>query len=111
VCAGIRLIQQSRGQLSSAALSEKLSVTTKSLERKFSEYIGKTPKQFIRLIRFQAALADLGSTSQISFTEYAYRNGYFDQAHFIKEFKSFTGFTPREFHLRYPDFSLDGVSC
>jgi AraC-like DNA-binding protein len=111
VDAGIRFIKQSRGQLSSATLSEKLSVTTKNLERKFSEYIGKTPKQFIRLIRFQATLADLGSTQQISFTEHAYRNGYFDQAHFIKEFKSFTGFTPREFHLRYPDFNLDGESC
>lgn len=104
---GVQLIKQSRGQISANLLAEKLTTTPKSLERKFSNHLGKTPKQYIKLVRFQETLNDFSKHRNIHLTEYAYRNGYFDQAHFIRDFKRFTGYTPGEFVEKYPDFSVD----
>jgi AraC-like DNA-binding protein len=104
---GIQLIKQNRGQMTAIRLCEKLSVTPKSLERKFSNHLGKTPKQYIKLIRFQETLNDFSMHKNIHLTEYAYRNGYFDQSHFIHDFKTYSGYTPKEFVEKYPDFSVD----
>jgi AraC-like DNA-binding protein len=103
---GVELIKQSRGQISAHLLSEKLAVTPKSLERKFAGKLGKTPKQFIKLVRFQETLKDFSVNKYINLTEYAYRNGYFDQSHFIHDFKTYSGYTPKEFFAKYPDFDL-----
>lgn len=104
---GIQLIKQSRGQITANNLAEKLIITPKNMERKFSNHLGKTPKQYIKLIRFQETLKDFSTHKHSSLTEYAYRNGYFDQAHFIRDFKSFSGFTPKEFVAKYPDFCVE----
>ncbi len=108
---GVELIREFKGQISANSLSDKLSVTLKSLERKFSCRLGKAPKQYIKLIRFQETLRDFSSDKNINLTEYAYRNGYFDQSHFIREFKTYSGYTPGEFFSRYPHFSMDGDHC
>jgi AraC-like DNA-binding protein len=105
--AGVQLIAQSRGQLTATKLSEHLSVTPRNLERKFSTYLGKSPKQFIKLVRFHATIADITSDKRINLTEYAYRNGYFDQSHFIKEFKALSGYTPKDFVERYPECNVN----
>ena len=60
----VEIITQSRGQIRSSDLSKKLSVTNKSLERKFSSYLGKTPKQFIRIVRFQSVIQNI--TARVS---------------------------------------------
>lgn len=100
--AGIELINQSRGQISASFLSEKLCITPKTLERKFSAMVGKTPKQFIKIVRFQSVLAMFSNANGMISTEMAYENGYFDQAHFIKDFKSFTGYSPKDFFKNHP---------
>ncbi|MBN1118667.1 MAG: AraC family transcriptional regulator, partial [Bacteroidales bacterium] len=82
----------------------------KTLERKFAKYLGKTTKQLIKLIRFQEVLHDFGCTNELNLTEHAYNNGYFDQSHFIHDFKSYTGYTPKEFSAKYPNFNLNGDS-
>lgn len=94
---GIDLIRKAKGQIHARALSEALFVTPKSLERKFSALLGKTPKQYIKLVRFQEVLRDLSRNQTLSFTEQAYQSGYFDQSHFIHDFKNYSGFTPGEF--------------
>lgn len=98
---GIEVIKNSKGQATALSLSNYLSVSPKSLERKFSQYLGKTPKQIIKLIRFQTVVSDLSVNLDMNLTEYAYLNGYFDQAHFIKDFKALSGYTPKEFRDRY----------
>jgi AraC-like DNA-binding protein len=94
---GIELINQSKGQISAATLSEKLFITPKTLERKFSTMVGKTPKQFMRIVRFQNIINTFSAANSTILTEIAYANGFFDQAHFIKDFKSFSGYTPKDF--------------
>jgi AraC-like DNA-binding protein len=98
---GIELINQSQGQISAATLSEKLCITPKTLERKFSVMVGKTPKQFIKIVRFQNILNTFSVANSVSLTEIAYASGYFDQAHFIKDFKSFSGYTPKDFFANH----------
>jgi len=108
---GIDIIKSRKGQINAASLSEILCVTPKTLERKFSQYLGKTTKQFVKLIHFQEVLLDFSTRKNISLTERAYNNGYFDQAHFIRDFKAFSGFTPKKFTARYPDFDYSSEYC
>lgn len=68
----------------------------RQLERKFRKQIGLSPKQLGKVLRLQAALKMMLSEDQ-SLTNIAYEGQYFDQAHFIKDFKEFVGTTPGEF--------------
>lgn len=108
---GVEIVKNCKGQTNSRYLSDCLYTTPKTLERKFSKYLGKTTKQVIKLIRFQEILQDLGRNKNVSLTECALRNGYFDQSHFIKDFKTYSGYTPKDFLVRYPDFNMNGESC
>jgi AraC-like DNA-binding protein len=108
---GIRLIQESSGHISAAGLAQRLSVTSKTMERKFAAYIGKTPGQYAKLIRFRRILAGFDGKQKLSLTEHAFMNGYFDQAHFIHDFKKYSGYTPREFLTAYPNFDVNEYSC
>lgn len=63
------------------------------IQRLFNEYIGVTPKELQKIHRFHASLRQL-NTLRATLTSVAYHCGYADQAHFIREFKSFTGITP-----------------
>jgi AraC-like DNA-binding protein len=93
----VNLINQSKGQIFASDLSKKLLLTNKSLERKFSVLLGKTPKQYIRIVRFQGVIDRLSNPQNWKLTQLAYESGYFDQAHFIKDFKTLSGYTPKEF--------------
>ncbi len=67
----------------------------RQLERKFKKHIGISPKQLGRIIRLQTALKLILSEDQ-SLTRIAYESDYFDQSHFIKDFKEFIGSTPKQ---------------
>ena len=108
---GVDFIKSCKAQTTASSLSDSLSITTKSLERKFSQYLGKTTKQFIKLIRFQEILQDFSVNKNISLTQLAYNNGYFDQSHFIRDFKTYSGYTPKEFITKYPDFNINHDFC
>lgn len=108
---GVEIVKNCKGQTNAKYLSDCLYISPKTLERKFAKYLGKTTKQLIKLMRFQEVLHDFSCVNELSLTEHAYKNGYFDQSHFIHDFKSYTGYTPKEFYTKYPDFNLDGESC
>lgn len=93
----VSLINRCKGQISSEILSKQFEISTKNLERKFSTFLGKTPKQFIKIVRFQQVLKSFSEINRRNLTQLAFDNGYFDQAHFIKDFKSLTGYTPKDF--------------
>ena len=69
----------------------------RQLERKFGKQIGISPKQLGKVIRLQSALKMLLNEEEESLTNIAYKSEYYDQAHFIKDFKEFTGISPKEF--------------
>jgi AraC-like DNA-binding protein len=69
----------------------------RQLERNFVKQIGVSPKQLGKLIRLQTALKMLLSDKADNLTNIAYESEYYDQAHFIKDFKEFTGINPKDF--------------
>lgn len=69
----------------------------RQLERNFNKQIGVSPKQLGKVIRLQTALKMLLNKKTENLTDIAYESEYFDQAHFIKDFKEFTGINPKEF--------------
>ena len=94
----VETIMTANGQLSVNELSEQTNINRRQLVRKFSSTIGLSPKQLSKTIRLQATLKMLLSKQFTSLTALAYENEYYDQAHFIKDFKELTGYTPKEFY-------------
>ncbi|WP_262245561.1 AraC family transcriptional regulator [Parapedobacter soli] len=69
----------------------------RQLERQFVKQIGISPKQLGKVIRLQTALKLLLNKKEGTLTQIAYKSEYYDQNHFIKDFREFTGTTPKEF--------------
>lgn len=69
----------------------------RQLERKFLKQIGISPKQLSKVLRLQTALNMMLVRKVETLTEIAYESEYYDQAHFIKDFKEFTGTNPKDF--------------
>lgn len=91
----VKLIYQRKGTIRINELLEKLFISQSPFEKRFRKVVGTTPKKFASIIRFNAVLDQLSPTK--SLTEIGYENNFFDQAHFIKDFKRFTGQTPEHF--------------
>jgi len=91
-------ILTTNGQISVADMSKKNHIHRRQLARKFSSAIGLSPKQLSKTIRLQTTLKKLLTEKGLKFTDLAYDNEYFDQSHFIKDFKEFTGVSPKEFY-------------
>lgn len=94
----IEIIFDANGQFSVTEFSKNNNINRRQLARKFSSTIGLSPKQLAKTIRIQTTLKALLNEEHASLTDLAYQNEYFDQAHFIKDFKEFTGITPKEFY-------------
>ncbi|MEP0987384.1 AraC family transcriptional regulator [Ekhidna sp.] len=76
-------------------LSENSGYSQKHFIGLFKKYLGLTPKGFQKIMRFQKVVKDLESVKTINWTQLALDCGYYDQAHFINEFKTFSGFNPQ----------------
>ncbi|MYZ59119.1 AraC family transcriptional regulator [Elizabethkingia anophelis] len=69
----------------------------RQMERKFLNQVGISPKQLGKVIRLQTALKIMLNNPDETLTKIAYESEYYDQAHFIKDFKEFTGVIPKHF--------------
>ncbi|GEP98209.1 helix-turn-helix domain-containing protein [Chitinophaga cymbidii] len=69
----------------------------KKLERKFNQVIGLTPSELLKIQRFNKAILTMYSCRFPSLTEVAYACGFYDQSHFIREFRQLSGHSPRQF--------------
>jgi len=78
-------------------ISEKVNISQRQLERKFAELIGVSPKQYLRLTRIKKVIQMIEHNQSLNLTDIAYYCGYFDQAHFIKDFKHITDQTPSSY--------------
>lgn len=91
----VKLIYQTNGTIRIKELNEKLFISQSPFEKRFRKVVGTTAKKFASIVRFNTVLDNLNNTK--SLTEICYENNFFDQAHFIKDFKQFTGDTPENF--------------
>jgi len=78
---------------SAAALADETGVGLRTLQRRFMEHVGVSPKQHLRWLRFERARQLLLRSDRRS-VEIAMAAGYSDQAHFVREFRRFAGVTP-----------------
>ncbi|EWH00201.1 hypothetical protein Q427_20865 [Halomonas sp. BC04] len=93
--ASLDWLQRRHGRGSIAALVDALPFGQRRLERMFQHHVGLSPKRYARLLRVARSreLIKRGGANA-SLTDTAFTAGYFDQAHFIHDFKAVTGFTP-----------------
>ena len=80
-----------------AGIGEEINISTRHFQRNFKKAIGVTPKYFHRLSRFQTTLKHLLLDKKRQYLHDALDNGFYDQSHFINEFKCFVGEEPLSF--------------
>ncbi|MGB1285487.1 MAG: AraC family transcriptional regulator [Aggregatilineales bacterium] len=85
------------GSLSIKELMKDDASKRRQLERKFTAQVGISPKQLCKVIRLQTVLKMMLNQPFESLSRIAYDGAYYDQAHFTRDFKEFTGMTPGEF--------------
>jgi AraC-like DNA-binding protein len=78
-------------------LGRHFKISERQLERRFKSSIGLSPKQFLRTTRFEKALRLIGESKFKNLSDIAYHLNFTDQSHFIKDFKEFSGFTPKAY--------------
>ncbi len=84
----VKHIVQYEGLVSVESLLQMLFVSERTLERKFNHTVGITPKRFIDIVRLNMSAKRLQRLKEKHrLAGVAYESGYFDQAHFIKDFK------------------------
>lgn len=91
----VKRIYQSNGTIRIKELTQQLFISQSPFEKRFRKVVGTTAKKFASIVRFNAVLENINNTK--SMTEIGYENNFFDQAHFIKDFKQYTGSTPENF--------------
>jgi AraC-like DNA-binding protein len=95
-----RMIVENMGLAAIDRVTETLAVNERTLERRFQQKLGLSPKRFSRIIRFQNFLNAARTERSGSILDTALSFGYYDQAHLIREFKEFSGKTPLAFFGR-----------
>lgn len=75
-------------------LADHIGISSRRFIQLFSNEVGLTPKLFARVRRFQQVLQQIRAGADFSWADMAANCGYFDQAHFIHDFKEFSGINP-----------------
>jgi AraC-like DNA-binding protein len=82
------------------ALTKEIGYSQKHFIDMFKSAVGVTPKAYLTILRFQRAIQEIERLRCIDWSHFALDCGYYDQAHFIHDFKRFSGFTPNEYLSR-----------
>lgn len=97
----LEIIENSKGQIKAQDIAHEVCLGIKQLERTFLKYVGINPKKYASIVRFQNVIQMRRKHKNSSMFQLAFDNGYYDQAHFIHDFKSFTGLSPKEFFIDF----------
>ncbi|PJJ59955.1 AraC family transcriptional regulator [Hymenobacter chitinivorans] len=94
-------IRNQHGQVALEDLARAAQLSRRQLERRFVAEVGITPKLYARIARFNHVFQLLEQEPLLPWPDISYQCGYFDQAHFIREFRSFTGEAPGHYLQQY----------
>ncbi len=92
-----KIMLHNAGQIPISELANKTGTSVSRLERHFQRQTGLTPKVYSNILRFNHVFKLIRETDTIKWQDIIFRCGYYDQAHFIKEFTKYAGVTPRKF--------------
>lgn len=109
VVEAVRRIDAAGGAVDVRRLALDLDCTRQHLHARFHEHVGIAPKLYARIVRFERAVAQIEHTGGAGLARIAHAAGYYDQAHLIRDFRAFSGGSPREF-LRRSRPDSGGVS-
>ena len=84
-------------ELRIADVVDQLGISHKQFIEQFRRHVGLTPKLFCRIRRFQDVLARINTRKPVAWADVACACGYFDQAHFVHDFRAFSGLTPTSY--------------
>ncbi len=85
-------------------VADAIGMSTKRFIERFKVEVGLTPKRYCRLRRFQRTVSRAHRGRAIDWASVALECGYFDQAHFIHDFRSFSGLTPTAYQAARTEF-------
>ena len=88
------IIMAAKGDVVVEDVALQVAVSYKQLERLFAKHVGISPKAFARVHRFYSAFAQVRALQKANWMQVLHNCGYYDQAHFIKDFSYFSGITP-----------------
>ncbi len=98
---GLDLVHHTAGHLAASwgtlpigSLSEDAGVSANHLAAQYKTHLGVTPKRVARIYRFARLILSVDARRPVDWSDLAQTAGYFDQSHFSREFKDFTGHTP-----------------
>lgn len=91
-----RVVRSHGGNLPVSELAAMYNVSSRHFNRSFNNTIGVSPKQFSRIVRLQRFM-DAYSPEHNTLTTALHSSGYYDQAHFIREFREIAGIAPSAF--------------
>jgi transcriptional regulator GlxA family with amidase domain len=97
VIAAARSMMRAHGAITVDAAAATAATSGRHLERLFLQQVGTTPKRFARVMRLQAAAADIVAAPAPAFAGISADRGFYDQAHMIREFTSLAGQSPAAF--------------
>jgi AraC-like DNA-binding protein len=100
----IKKINDSKGRITVKELERKSGYSSRWLNMKFNDKLGVSPKNLSSIIRFKQYFQALINENQKSFLKNDFYELYYDQSHFIKDFKRFTGLSPGKFEKQINDF-------
>ncbi|MBK9108806.1 MAG: helix-turn-helix transcriptional regulator [Saprospiraceae bacterium] len=101
----IQCITQSPEPFTIEKLTQKVGFSHRHFIKIFMEHVGMSPKQYMKIIRFQKAIHFAEEDPLKTWSEIAMQCGYYDLAHFHHEFKLFSGFSPKQYRKLHSDFT------
>jgi len=90
-------------QINLADMNQSIGYSQKHFIGMFKRQVGITPKAYLKIIRFQKAISEIEERKEVNWASISQDCGFYDQAHFINDFKFFSGFTPEEYIRRKND--------
>jgi AraC-like DNA-binding protein len=99
----LRLFRNIHTAPAMAELADEIGISSRHFIQLFSQQVGLTPKLFARVRRFQRVLQQIRTGAEFSWADMAAACGYFDQAHFIHDFKEFSGINPMTYMAQKTD--------
>lgn len=95
VSQAIAVIHQHHGNIRIKELLQQVHISQSPFEKRFRSAVGTSAKKFASIVRMKYALQ--AYDPRRSLTELGHETGFYDQSHFIKEFKNFTGVAPEDY--------------
>jgi AraC-like DNA-binding protein len=100
----LSLIHKTSGSIRVRWLLDKLNISERHFERRFSQTVGVSPQFYIRVKRFNEAVRLMKARQFARLAEVAHSLNYYDESHFIHDVKAFSGMTPKKLSQKNDDF-------